>query len=248
MGRPTRKFWRLLFRDYRSGGPSEGERVQWYQWFVGTLNAAGMYIMTLIPTPDPTAPDGNNGADFDFTGETLAETFGPPWGNTCDTKAPGAFPDLNTTTRNSPTSASLPARWTVGQLNVAGQLMPAPKNTYGTDDVAYNMCSIEAYRCARATIPSCSIYLTQTMKIHSPADQPDAWADFTPPQTHALSRVLTGRILPDVPGVRLNFNRFGIGDYTAQKDSVKMSIGVPTSLNNCSNSSISISPYLKNCQ
>jgi hypothetical protein len=147
--------------------------------------------------------------------------------------------------------------WTVGQFKASVAIgetaVAAPENTYGLDYTGLTKCYIEGMRCAKATIPNCVESVAITMKINSPADpgwpSPNSsqFFDYTPPEMHANVETVDGRILPDVPGLGLNFNRVGIGNLKVERAGEVMTHGVATSLNNCPNSIIKVSPALQNC-
>jgi hypothetical protein len=196
------------------------------------------YYQTLIPTPDPTAPDGNNGADFDFTGEAVNES-------------------LNTTSLGCQGLAPLPAipssggsqfrpgnvgKWKVGFDFYTGEQLS--KNQFGPDSVGYNgRCLIETFRCAGVTIPACGYRITQVMLINSPADPQGTFVGY---MMHKLGADIGGSILPG--GIAPNYNRVGTGGYRVLKDTWMPSPGgITTSLNDCPNSEITRVHYLQLC-
>ncbi len=219
-----------------------GEMITYGGDFVGGTDVAGKWLMTL--TPPSTDPS------FDFKDEVVKEQHGTK-STTCNTPYPlfGRSP-LQQSLGTAPTTENT---WVVGEqlITFKGETNPpqAGKNQWGFDDLGLSRCFVEAARCAMIAMPSCGNTVIQNMQIHSPADQPNVFVDYVPPQVNELTEGVNGQIFGGAGNPQKLGNGYFYSKRAKQGDTSAPQIipNVPSSINSCDALVVASSRYLLHC-
>ena len=132
----------------------------------------GAWASKLIPPSDDSA--------FDFGGDTVREDI-----SILSDSCRGRAPFLNVVVGGHVGS------WEVGKFKQPTGTIDAPKNSYGYDLVGWAACSVEGYRCARATTPPCQQSVAQRMSHHAQSEPAGMYTFYA---TNMMTETLGGGV------------------------------------------------------